>query len=171
MTNRSALRALALCKSKGIRAGAIIDIEAASQAIGQAVERAEAMANVSISGVRVALPGAQMASHRVYAEVSLGTKPISDDDLNRAIAMGLSQVRFINRKTIHLLPVHGLSINKPACVDPRNMTGRVLGLELLVITIDENIFQNIVQMRQPRPFRRASDCLRALGFCGGSTRR
>ena len=58
-------------QSKGIRAGAIIDMEAASQAIAQAVERAEAMANVSIQGVRVAVPGAQTASHRVSASVSL----------------------------------------------------------------------------------------------------
>ncbi|HTN41161.1 MAG TPA: cell division protein FtsA, partial [Asticcacaulis sp.] len=61
-------------QSKGIRAGSVIDMEAASQAIAQAVERAEAMANVSIQGVRVTIPGAQTASHKVSAQVSLGLK-------------------------------------------------------------------------------------------------
>ena len=92
-------------QSRGLRAGNIIDMEAASQAIGQAVERAEAMANAALTGVRVSVPGAQMASHRVSAQVSLGVKPITDDDLTRAIQSGLSQIRFPNRRCIHLLPV------------------------------------------------------------------
>ncbi|MCA1934495.1 MAG: cell division protein FtsA, partial [Asticcacaulis sp.] len=51
-------------QSRGVRAGNIIDMEAAATAIAQAVERAEAMANVSVQGVRVSVPGAQTASHR-----------------------------------------------------------------------------------------------------------
>lgn len=132
-------------QSRGVRAGAIIDMEAASQAIAQAVERAEAMANVSIQGVRVSIPGAGCASHRVSAQVSLGLKPISDLDLNRAIASALAQVRFPNRRAIHLLPV-SWSVDEQAGVrDPRGLNGRSLGLELLVVTVDENVFNNIVQ--------------------------
>ena len=132
-------------QSRGIRAGAIIDMEAASQAIAQAVERAEAMANVSIQGVRVTIPGAQTASHRVSAQVSLGLKPISDDDLNRAIASALAQVRFPNRRAIHLLPVAWSVDDQSGVKDPRGLNGRALGLELLVVTIDENVFNNIQQ--------------------------
>ncbi|WKL55878.1 cell division protein FtsA [Asticcacaulis sp. ZE23SCel15] len=132
-------------QSRGLRAGNIIDMDAASQAIGQAVERAEAMANASLQGVRVSVPGAQMASHRVSAQVSLGTKPISDADLTRAIQSGLSQIRFPNRRCIHLLPVSWSVDGQSGVRDPRNLTGRSLGLELLVITIDENVFNNIQQ--------------------------
>jgi cell division protein FtsA len=132
-------------QSKGVRAGVILDMEAAATAIAQAVERAEAMANVSVQGVRVSVPGAQTASHRVTAQVSLGLKPISDEDLNRTIASGLSQVRFPNRRTIHLLPVSWSVDGQMGVRDPRNLTGRTLGLELLVVTIDENVFNNIMQ--------------------------
>ncbi|WP_298332734.1 cell division protein FtsA [Asticcacaulis sp.] len=132
-------------QSRGVRAGNIIDMEAAATAIAQAVERAEAMANVSVQGVRVSVPGAQTASHRVFAQVSVGVKPISDDDLNRAIASGLAQVRFPNRRPIHLLPVSWAVDGHNGVRDPRNLTGRTLGLELLVVTIDENVFNNIMQ--------------------------
>ncbi len=132
-------------QSKGIRAGAIIDMEGASHAIAQAVERAEAMANVSISGVRVTIPGAQAASHRVSAQVSMGLKPVADADITRAIASALAQVRFPNRRAIHLLPVSWHVDSQSAVKDPRGLTGRNLGLELLVVTIDENVFNNIVQ--------------------------
>ena len=132
-------------QSKGIRAGSVIDMEAASQAIAQAVERAEAMANVSIQGVRVTIPGAQTASHKVSAQVSLGLKPISDHDLNRAIASALAQVRFPNRRAIHLLPVSWSVDDQYGVRDPRGLNGRNLGLELLVVTIDESVFNNINQ--------------------------
>ena len=132
-------------QSKGVRAGAIIDMEAASHAIAQAVERAEAMANVSIQGVRVTIPGAQTASHRVSTSVSLGLKPIADVDLNRAIASALAQVRFPNRRAIHLLPVAWSVDDQMGVRDPRGLNGRSLGLELLVVTIDENVFHNILQ--------------------------
>ena len=132
-------------QSRGVRAGAIIDMEAASQAIAQAVERAEAMANVSIQGVRVSVPGAGCAAHRVSAQVSLGLKPISDLDLNRAIASALAQARFANRRAIHLLPVSWSVDGQVGVRDPRGLNGRNLGLELLVVSIDENVFNNIVQ--------------------------
>ena len=132
-------------QSKGVRAGSIIDMEAASQAIAQAVERAEAMANVSIQGVRVTVPGAQTASHRVSAQVSLGLKPIADADLNRTIASALAQVRFPNRRAIHLLPVSWSVDDQHGVRDPRGLNGRSLGLELLVVTIDESVFNNIIQ--------------------------
>ncbi len=132
-------------QSKGIRAGAVIDMEAASQAIAQAVERAEAMANIAIQGVRVTIPGAQTTSHRVSTQVSLGLKPVSDHDLNRAIASALAQVRFPNRRAIHLLPVSWGVDGQTGVRDPRGLNGRNLGLELLVVTIDENVFNNIIQ--------------------------
>lgn len=133
-----------LVQSRGIRSGAIIDMEAASTAIGQAVERAEAMANVSISAVRVCVPGAQTATHTVTTQVSLGTRPLSDQDLNRAIASALAQARYANRRVIHLLPIHWSVDEQTEVRDPRGLTGRVLGLKLLVVSIDESVFNNIV---------------------------
>lgn len=132
-------------QSRGVRAGNIIDIEAASQAIAQAVERAEAMANTALEEIRVVIPGAQCASQTVMAQISLALKPITLDDLNRAIATALGQLRFVNRRPIHLLTI-GWSVDEAEDVrDPRGLSGRTLGIKLLVITIDEACFETIVQ--------------------------
>ena len=56
-------------------------------------------------GVTVATAGGQLASHRVQARVSLGARPIGDDDLARAIGMALAQIRMPGRRAIHLLPI------------------------------------------------------------------
>ncbi len=130
-------------RSRGVRAGAIVDMEAAAEALGQAVERAETMAGASVSGVVVTTSGGQLASHRVRAAVSLGARPIGDHDLSRAIQMVLAQSRFAGRRAIHLLPIGWTVDDQRGVRDPRNMHGRALGLDMLVVTVAESAWRTL----------------------------
>jgi cell division protein FtsA len=130
-------------QSRGIKGNAIVNMDEAAQAIAQAVERAETVANVSVQGVTVAASGGQLASHRVKSQVSLGARPISDNDCTRAISAALNQVRLPGRKPIHLLPVTWHVDGQGSVRDPRSMFGRSLGLELIVVSISENVFQTL----------------------------
>ena len=130
-------------QSRGVRGGAIVDVDSCAQAVAQAVERAEAMAGCVVQSVTVTSSVGQIASHRVSADVSLGARPISDVDLSRAIAAGLAQVRFPNRRPIHLLPIGWNVDGQRGVRDPRGMYGRSLGLELLVVTMNANVFQTL----------------------------
>ncbi|HEX4181180.1 MAG TPA: cell division protein FtsA [Caulobacteraceae bacterium] len=130
-------------QSRGVRGGAIVNMEDAADAIAQAVERAEAVAGAGVHGVSVTTSGGQLASNRVTAQVSLGARPIDDHDLSRAIAAALAQVRMPGRRPIHLLPI-GWSVDAQRGIrDPRSMFGRVLGLELVVVSISETVFQTL----------------------------
>ncbi|CAN5183466.1 cell division protein FtsA [soil metagenome] len=129
--------------SRGVRGAAIVNVDEAAQAIAQAVERAEAVAGLSISGVIVATSGGQLSSQRVKAQISLGARPIGDAELMKANSAALAQVRLVERRAIHLLPI-GWSVDGQGGVrDPRGMFGRSLGLELLIVSINENFFQTI----------------------------
>ena len=130
-------------RSRGVRGGAIVNMEEAAQAVAQAVERAETMAGVSVSGVALTTSGGQIASHRVSAGVSLGARPIGDQDLQRALQMALAQARFPGRRPIHLLPVAWSVDGTRGVRDPRDMFGRQLGLELLVVTMNESAFATL----------------------------
>ncbi|MBQ1542908.1 cell division protein FtsA [Caulobacter sp. CCUG 60055] len=130
-------------QSHGVRGGAIVNMDEATQAIAQAVERAETVAGVSVSGVTVTTSGGQLASNRVTAQVSLGARPIADTDLMRAISAALAQVRLPGRRAVHLLPIAWSVDGQKGVRDPRAMFGRVLGLELLVVSISESVFQTI----------------------------
>jgi cell division protein FtsA len=130
-------------QSRGVRGGSIVNMDEAADAIALAVERAETMAGVSVQGLSVATSGGQLASHRVRAQVSLGARPISDNDLNRAISSALAQVRLPGRRSIHLLPIAWSVDAQRGVRDPRSMFGRSLGLELLVVSISETVFQTL----------------------------
>ncbi len=127
-------------RSRGVKAGAIVSLDEAASALAHAVERAEAMAGVSVSGVVLTTAGGQLASSRVRATVSLGARPISDSDLSRAIQMALAQAHFPGRRPIHLLPVAWSVDAQVAVRDPRGLYGQKLILELLVVTMTETAY-------------------------------
>src|SRR5580704_9046743 len=80
-----------IMKSRGVRGGSIVNMDEATDAVAQAVERAEAVAGVSVQGVAVTTSGGQLASHRLASEIALAARPITDVDLGRAIAAALNQ--------------------------------------------------------------------------------
>lgn len=130
-------------QSRGVKGGAIVNLDEASDAIAQAVERAETVAGLSVQGVTVATGGGQLSSHRVAGRVSVGARPIADNDLVRAIQHALAQIKLPGRRAVHILPV-GWSVDGQGGVkDPRAMFGRVLGVELLVVSIPEAVFHTL----------------------------
>jgi len=128
--------------SRGVRGGAIVDMDEAAQAIAQAVERAETVAGLNVQGVTVATAGGQLASHRVSARVSLGGRPIGDNDLARATAQALASLKLARRTAIHLRPI-AWAVDGQRVRDARAMFGRQLSLELLVVSMNEAMFQTI----------------------------
>ena len=107
-------------QSRGVRGGSIVNMDEATDAIAQAVERAETVAGVSVQGVAVTTSGGQLASHRVASEIPLGARPISDVDLSRAISAAVAQVRLPGRRLIHLLPITWSVDSQRGVRDPRS---------------------------------------------------
>jgi cell division protein FtsA len=130
-------------QSRGIRGGAVVDVDEAAQSIAQAVERAEVLAGLHVSGVTLSTAGGRLASQRVSTAVSLGARPIGDADLVRAIAAATAGVKQPGRRVIHLRPIAWSVDAQKGVRDPRAMFGRQLGLQLLVVTIDELVFQTL----------------------------
>src|SRR3978361_465181 len=130
-------------QSRGVRGGAIVNLDEASEAIAQAVERAENVAGVNVQGVTVATSGGQLTSTRVAGRVSIGARPISDHDLVRAISHALAQIKLPGRRAAHILPIAWSVDGQGGVRDPRAMFGRTLGVELLVVSVSEAVFQTL----------------------------
>jgi cell division protein FtsA len=130
-------------QSRGVKGAAIASMDDAAEAIALAVERAEGLAGASVQAVTIATAGGQLASCRVSARVSLGARPITDNDCSRALAAALAEIRLPGRKPIHLLPIAWSVDGQKGMRDPRAMFGKTLGLELLVVSISETVFQTM----------------------------
>jgi cell division protein FtsA len=129
-------------QARGVRGGAIVNVDEAAEAIAQAVERAETVARCSVQSITISTASGQLASHRVTGQVSIGAKAISDADLSRAITAAIGGTRLPGRRAIHLRPICW-AVDGQRVRDPRAMFGRALGLELLIVSIAEPVFQTL----------------------------
>ena len=130
-------------RSKGLRAGAIINMEAAEQAILAAITSAEAMTGETIREVIVNLSGGAPGSKLVDVEVPLSRDAIGDNDIRRAIEEGFPSDLPEERALLHSIPTGYRIDGSNGINDPRGMFGHRLGVKINLITAMESAVRNL----------------------------
>ena len=122
--------------ARGMKAGSVVNLGQAEEAIRQAVDSAERMAGVEIESVVLSLSAGRQASELFAAEIDIVGSTISDHDIARVLAAGSRHSLRDGRAILHSLPV-GYSIDGVEGVrDPRGMLGSRFGVDMHVATID-----------------------------------
>ncbi|HYE51669.1 MAG TPA: cell division protein FtsA [Azospirillaceae bacterium] len=129
--------------SRGVRAGAIIDMEAAETAIGTAVHAAETMAGEQIREVLVSMSGGQPESQTLTVETAVAGAEITDGDLRRALAQARNLNVAPDAELIHSIPVGYTVDGSKGIRDPRGMVGERLGVRLHVVTTAAGPVRNL----------------------------
>jgi cell division protein FtsA len=129
--------------SKGLKAGAVVDMDGAEASIRAAVEEAERMAGATVNAVTVSFCGGHLASHGLYGETLLAEKPACDRDLRRALDGALQGFEEEGRVALHAIPL-AWSIDAHRGVrDPRGMFGHALGVEVHVVSAGASPVRNM----------------------------
>ncbi|MGE5271686.1 MAG: cell division protein FtsA [Thiohalocapsa sp.] len=119
--------------ARGMRAGTIVDLDAAGHSIRNAVHAAEEMAGERIERVVVNLSGGYTVSRIVKAEIPVGGREISDGDMRQVLERGYQMRGSPDGQVIHSVPV-GFSIDDSrGILDPRGMAGERLGVNMHVV--------------------------------------
>jgi cell division protein FtsA len=122
--------------ARGMKAGSVVNLGRAEEAIRQAVDSAERMAGVEIESVVLSLSAGRQASELFAADIDIVGSSISDHDIARVLAAGSRHSLRDGRAILHSLPV-GYSIDGVAGVrDPRGMLASRFGVDMHVATID-----------------------------------
>ena len=127
----------------GVRGGAIIDLEAAENAVRATVEAAEVMAGETIKDVVVNMPGT-LLSRLIAYEISVAGHQVGDTDVSRIMdpASLASEVPG-DHALMHAIPVgYSLDGNK-GVRDPRGMFGDKLGVNLHVVSAPRTAARNL----------------------------
>ncbi len=130
-------------KARGLRAGAIVDMDAAEDSIRGAVHAAEQMAGETMREVFVNLSCGSPASQTVAVEVSIAGHEVGDVDLRRALGQGYLFNEASDREIIHSIPVNYIIDGSPRIRDPRGMYGERLGVNMHVVTASAGPVRNL----------------------------
>lgn len=134
--------------SQGLRAGTVVDMEAAAYSIGKAVHAAEQMAGEQVEQVVVNLSGGNPASRSISVEIDVAGHEIGDGDVKRALEAChtldyQAQHSESGRQLIHSIPVAYALDGSRGIRDPRGMLGEKLAVDLHTLSAATGALRNL----------------------------
>jgi cell division protein FtsA len=130
--------------ARGTKAGTVVNLAQAEDAIRRAVDAAERMASVEIESVVLSISSGRPASELFAAEIAIVGSAVSENDIARVLAAGSRHSLRDGRAILHSLPV-GYSIDGVNGIrDPRGMLGTRFGVDMHVATTDVGAARNLM---------------------------
>jgi len=134
--------------SQGIKRGYVTDMAAATHAVRDAVERAERMANTSVSSVWIGCSGAGLASQVASVEVDIGGRRIEQEDIDQLLVAGRGVIQPDGRMVLHAQPAHYTLDGAHGVADPKGLHAERLGVDIHVMLADGAPVRNITEAVQ-----------------------
>ncbi len=130
-------------KGRGIRHGAITDLDEAERAIRAAVGQAEDMADTRLRTVTVNLGCGQPESRLFNVQWPVGGRAVSEEDIRHVVLEGRNRAESEGRDAIHALPL-SFSVDETMRVeDPRGLHCETLTARLHVIDAVSTALRNL----------------------------
>ncbi|PKP91101.1 MAG: cell division protein FtsA [Alphaproteobacteria bacterium HGW-Alphaproteobacteria-14] len=134
--------------SAGIKRGYVTDMESATFAIRDAVERAEKSANSNVRSVWIACAGAGLASSVVAVDIEIGGRRIEDEDVEQLLIHARAMIQPDGRTVLHAQPAHYTLDGAHGVANPRGLHAERLGVDIHVMLADGAPVRNLTEAVQ-----------------------
>jgi cell division protein FtsA len=143
-THRAKVLGVGHQRSRGVKAGAIVDLEAAESAIRLAIDAAERMAGAEVQSVIVNMSGGRLSSEQLSAKINVKGKLVGDYEMHRVIEAASAASSLPGRAVLHAIATGFRLDAQTDILDPRGMVGEQLGAELAVASCDVAAARNLM---------------------------
>jgi cell division protein FtsA len=143
-THSVELIGLSHIQSRGVKAGAVVDLNACEQAVRQAVALAERMAKVRVESVLLSVSAGRLQGQLVEASAELRGGAVTPADIGRVISAGMHHATPHGRTVLHALPVGYALDGVKGVRDPSGMVARHFGIDMNVVTADATVAKNLM---------------------------
>src|SRR5580700_9344326 len=92
-------------QSRGVKAGAVVDLAECEQAVRQAVALAEKMAKVRVESVLLSVSAGRVQAQLIEAASDLRGGAVASADISRVTSTGMRHATGEGRSVLHTLPV------------------------------------------------------------------
>lgn len=133
------------CPSEGLRQGVVVNIEATTNSIAQAIQEAEQMAAVEVQSVFCGIAGGHIRGFSSLGQVSMRSREVSEQDVARVIEQAKAVNIPLDRQIIHTLPLEYMIDGQGQIKDPIGMSGVRMEVRAHVITAATTSVQNIIK--------------------------
>ena len=130
-------------ESKGVRRGFVTDMRAAAYAVLDAVERAEKMADNSVSSVWVGCSGAGLKSSVARVDINIGGRRIERDDVVDLLASASEVIEPEGRTILHAHPASYTLDGADGVAEPVGLYAENLGVDIHIMLADGAPVRNV----------------------------
>ena len=134
--------------AQGVKRGYVVDAQAATFAIRDAIERAEKMANTSVSSVWVGCSGAGLVSRIAHVENEIGGRRIEQEDIDHLLVSAREVIQPEGRMVLHALPAHYTLDGAHGVSNPKGLHAERLGVDIHVMLGDGAPIRNLTEAVQ-----------------------
>jgi cell division protein FtsA len=134
--------------SQGIKRGYVTDMVAATYAVRDAIERAEKMANTSVSSVWIGCSGAGIGSQVEKVEIDIGGRRIEQDDIDHLLVSARELIQPDGRMVLHAQPAHYTLDGAHGVTNPKGLHAERLAVDIHVMLADGAPIRNITEAVQ-----------------------
>jgi cell division protein FtsA len=131
-------------QSRGVKAGAVVDLNECEQAVRQAVSLAERMAKVRVESVLLSVAGGRLQGHMIEAATDGRGSVVTAADIAHLTSTGMRHATGIGRTVLHALPVSYSLDGVKGVRDPKGMLARQFGVDMNVVTADATVARNLM---------------------------
>ena len=131
-------------EARGIKAGAVINMAEAEQAVRHAIDLAERDASVQLESVVLSMSCGRPSSEFYAVSVNVAGSSVTDGDVARALAAGCDHSVRDGRVVLHSLPIGYALDGVRGMGEPRGMLAREIGVDMHVVTADIAAARNLM---------------------------
>lgn len=130
--------------ARGIKSGAIVNLDQASECIGEVIGQIERQSSRQVSSVTINVSSSQLKSRHLVQEMPIPDgHPITAADVHRLVENMRSNLP-TDEEEIHALPLGYTVDGEQGISDPRGLYAHTLKAHLLAITLPETQLRNLV---------------------------
>ena len=131
--------------SDGLRQGIVVNIEATTNSIKEAVEMAEQMAGVDVQAVYVGIAGGHIRGFESLGQVSMRDREVSEEDVRRVIEQAKAVNIPLDQRIIHTLPLEYVVDGQGEVRDPVGISGVRMEVKAHILTASATAVDNIIK--------------------------
>ncbi|MCY4154059.1 MAG: cell division protein FtsA [Gammaproteobacteria bacterium] len=136
---------LGSCRSRGLKKGVVVNIEATVQTIRSAIQEAELMAGCNIHAVYTGIAGNHIRSLNSHGIVAIRDNEVMEGDIERVIDAARAVAIPADQKILHILPRDFAIDGQGGIKDPIGMSGVRLEAKVHIVTGAVSAAQNIIK--------------------------
>ncbi|MEZ5687992.1 MAG: cell division protein FtsA [Caenibius sp.] len=134
--------------AEGIKRGYVTDMDVATHAVRDALERAEKIAGMSVQNVWIGCSGAGLASRVANVEIDIGGRRIDDGDVEHLLVAARDSIEPDGRMVLHAQPAHYTLDGAHGVPNPRGLHAERLGVDVHVMLAEGAPVRNITETVQ-----------------------